>query len=503
MEKDTSRQQMLRETTILSLVSVSLQGLGLLLNIYLTRMLGTVAVGILALMGSFCSLAMVLSGGSGFIGTSRFLSEELGCNGNPKKVFRYALRFCMTLSGTACVLLFCFAPWLTQWISDTGASALTIRLLSLTLPIAALSACCKGRCYAHHRVYIPAFAECIEFLLRAGVMASCSAFFIPSGRISLLTAFALSMLVGQTVSTLFLLCAKMPQCEETGHCSIGFSRFVRCMLPIMGNACLVSLLGSLNDALVPLTLLQYGDSTDEALSQFGEFEAIIIPALFFPSVIQCCMSGLLVPTLSRARSANDQTEIRATTQHVLEQTMGFSLFVVLIFRLFSQTISHLLGSDTFAGDILHLMAPIIPFIYLEIILEGVLRGLGQQNLSSVNYLAEYLVRISVLLICVPLFGFYGIVASYIACNLTGNAVRLYFVLKLTGLHPNWKRILLRPAFSLLIAWQVTNLLLLWLRKGNDLLYMTVFCLVCGALEWYLLRVLEHLSERQTKLVPNV
>ena len=35
---------------------------------------------------------------------------------------------------------------------------------------------------------------------------------------------------------------------------------------------------------VPLTLKQYGNSTSEAFSQFGIFEAIVIPALFFRPV---------------------------------------------------------------------------------------------------------------------------------------------------------------------------------------------------------------------------
>ena len=91
-------------------------------------------------------------------------------------------------------------------------------------------------------------------------------------------------------------------------------------------------------------------------------------------------------------------------------------------------------------------------------MEGVLRGLGKHNFSSVNYLAEYIVRISVLLICVPMFGFYGIAASYLACNLSGNAVRLFFVIRMTGLKPVWKRILLRPAIALFGAWQIMLLI---------------------------------------------
>ena len=90
---------------------------------------------------------------------------------------------------------------------------------------------------------------------------------------------------------------------------------------MIGNACLVAVLSTANDALVPLTLLQYGSSTEEALSQFGEFEAIIIPTLFFPSVVQCCQSALLVPELSRARAENRQNDIRIRTQRMLEQTV--------------------------------------------------------------------------------------------------------------------------------------------------------------------------------------
>ncbi len=487
---------LLHESAYLSLFSVGLQGMGLLLNIFLTRRLGSAAVGILTLMSSFYGLAAVLSGGSGFITVSRFMSEAIGRGESPRRIFRYALRFCVILSVSCTVLLVLFAPRIVRMIPQTGATAVNLRLLSLTLPFAAVIACLKGRCYAFGRVYLPAIADCIEFLLRSGVMAFCAVFCIPNGKMNLLTAFAGSLLSGEGSTLLFLLLCRMPKERYTIRKTTHFGHFLMQALPIMGNACLVSLLSSANDALVPLTLLQYGDSTEQALAQFGQFEAIILPTLFFPSVIQCCMSGLLVPELSRARAANDFARIQAHTQRVLEQTMSFSLFVVLILVQFALQIGTLLGGDAFVGHILRVMSPVVPFIYLEIILEGVLRGLGKQNFSSVNYLAEYTVRISVLLICVPLFGFYGIVASYLACNLTGNAVRIYFVLRATDLHPNWKRILLRPAFALIISWQMSELIhaILLHFRITDLPAMTIYILICGGMYLFLLRVLDQLPQ---------
>ena len=446
---------MLLDTAVLSLFSVGLQGLGLLFNVFLTRRLGAANVGIMTLMSSFYGLAAVLSSGSGFVAVSRFVSEELGCGGDPARIFRYVLRFCMILSCSVCAVLLITAPLLTNRIPDAQCSA--IRMLSLSLPLSAAAGCLKGRCYAYQRVYIPAVSEYTEFLIRSGVLAFCIVFLLPDNRMTLLTAFAVSMLAGQGSTVIFLAAARVPRPEAPCICSFTVSRFLRLILPMIGNACLVAVLSSTNDALVPLTLLQYGSSTEEALAQFGEFEAIIIPTLFFPSVVQCCQSALLVPTLSRARAEQRESDIRMQTQRMLEQTVRYALFTVLILSQLGAQIGEMLGGNRFTGQILQQMAPIVPFIYLEIILEGILRGLGRQNFSSVNYLAEYIVRISVLLICVPLFGFYGIVLSYVACNLSGNAVRLYYVLRVTGLKPVWKRILLFPVTALFISLLIPKL----------------------------------------------
>jgi stage V sporulation protein B len=483
---------MLKETAVLSVNSIILQCFGLLLNVFLTRKLGAASVGALSLMTSFYGLALVLSGGSGFIAASRFLSEEIGGGGDPKRMFRRVLTFCLILSGTCALLLMIFAAPVSAHLSKVSVPAGTLRLLSITLPISAVTACFKGRCYAYHRVYIPAAAECIEFVLRAGVMAFCTVFCIPTGKMQILTAFAYSVLIGQGTALVFLILVRLPHPEQTAPCRLRSTGFLRLILPIMGNACIVSLLSTANDALVPLTLLQYGHSTEEALAQFGEFEAIIIPTLFFPSVVQCCMSALMVPALSKARAAGDEREVKRTTERVLEQTVSFSLYVVLILLIWGGKIGVWLGGEPFTGQILRVMAPVVPLIYLEIILEGILRGLGRQNYSTLNYLAEYTVRISVLLICVPLFGFYGIVLSYLACNLTGNTVRILLVLHFSGLRPDWKRILLYPVIALFFSWQVSILLmhLTAFLHMPERLYAVVHVLLCGVMYLGILRILD-------------
>ena len=104
-----NNRKMVTETIFLSCLSVGLQGLGLLLNIFLTHQLGAATVGEVTLIGSFYSLAAILSGGCGFIAASRFMSEEIGCGGSPHRVYQYITWFCLALSSAAAILLCIFA----------------------------------------------------------------------------------------------------------------------------------------------------------------------------------------------------------------------------------------------------------------------------------------------------------------------------------------------------------------------------------------------------------
>ena len=76
-----NNRKMLSETIILSSLSVGLQGLGLLLNIFLTKRLGEASVGELTLIGSFYGLAAVLSGGSGFVARRAFFNRFRSISG--------------------------------------------------------------------------------------------------------------------------------------------------------------------------------------------------------------------------------------------------------------------------------------------------------------------------------------------------------------------------------------------------------------------------------------
>ncbi len=431
------RRNIAKDTILLTIIQMSLDGLALLLNIFMTNALGSEAIGIFSLTGSFFSLAALTAGGNVFLCSSRFISEELGKqNGSPVGILKLCMVVSVLLSLLFSLGIMYFAGWFSLRFLGSDALVMPVRLMAASLPLLTVTACLRGYFNAACHVRICGISDTIGFLVRC-LMTVCLVWWItPVSAPAICLMTALCTIAGSLASLCYLL-AMLRQYPPArgGRTSLTIWRYLRFAVPVMAGSALTSFLSSTNDALVPITLRQAGHSVEEAFSQFGIFEAIIIPTLFFPSTLLCSLSGILVTETARETAACHHDRIRALCARVIRLTLVYAFTVTAVLLLFGMQIGSLLGGGQIAGHMILLLAPVVPFIYLEIVLESIIKGLGAQAFSSLNYLAEYVIRISVVLIFVPLMGFYGIVLSYYASNICGNVSRLVMVAKRTGLWP--------------------------------------------------------------------
>ena len=507
------KERSIRKDTIrLTVIQFILECMTLSLNIWLTQHAGTTAVGMIALVGTFFQFASMATGGSGYLCASRFVSEELGkSSGNPERILRYAVRFSLLLGIPGCAGILLAAPYIAAHFFHSTDMTEPVRILALILPLGGIAACMKGWCNAVCRVSVAAVCDVIEFLVRMGILVL---FLLrtqtPDVR-SLCTALAISMAAGNGISLMILLadfCTH--RMRTTSRASVGFGKYLRFAVPVMLGGCLTSALSTTNDALIPVTLRQSGSSAEAALGQFGIFEAIVIPVLFFPSTILCVLSGILIPEAARAAASGQNARLQYLTKRALSWTMLFSVFVAAVLFVFGDFIAAQMHADPLAGKMIRLLAPVVPFIYLEIVLEALIKGMGKQQFSSLNYLAEYAVRISAVLILIPIFGFYGIVVSYYASNICGNCVRLWKAFRMTKLAPDWKGLLFRPLFSAAAAFFLPFTLLRCMGIHPTaslpwaLLYLTAAIPIYLGIVW-LLRPSDHnnISKRIRNHLPQI
>ena len=357
------RKSILKDTIQLTVVQFFLEWVSLLLNVWLTHRIGAATVGIVALTGSFFQLAAVAANGNGFLCTSRFVSEELGKpNGNPNRVLGYAIGFCLLLGIPVSALIFCSAEPLSLRFLKSADLAAAVRIFTLILPLGGVCSCLKGYLNAVCRVTDPAICDIVECLSRCGVLMLLLQLQSVHTNASVCMAMAYSTgcstILGFFCLLWFCWRSRLPR---TGTCSLSFGRYIHAAIPVLFGGCLTAALSSINDALIPVTLRQAGNSTELALSQFGTFEAIVIPVLFFPSTILCALSGILITEAARATAANNQAHLQRLTKAVIQKTLQLSIFIAAGLLLYGNLIGTLLDGGALAGHLIRLLAPVVPF----------------------------------------------------------------------------------------------------------------------------------------------
>ena len=186
------------------------------------------------------------------------------------------------------------------------------------------------------------------------------------------------------------------------------------------------------------------------------------------------MSGIIVSETARASASGDTCRIRSLASRLTEFTLIYAVFSAGVLIRFGRPIGEALGGGSLAGNMISAIAPVIPFIYMEIVLEAMIKGMGLQGFSSLNYLAEYAVRISVVLTVVPHFGFIGIAASYYTSNVIGNISRCIKLSRASGcgLHP--VRNVLLPAVYTFMTMCASELIVRTVSGGTETIPQAVF-----------------------------
>ena len=451
-----SEKQIAGDAVKMTLLSLAMQTAAMVFNALLSDKAGTAAVGLMSLIFSLFSFIMVLANGNILTSTSRFVSEARGAgHKNYSKVMRYSLTFSFCLSLTFGICSFSAADFIGIKLLKSSELALAVRLISLSLPFASAGSCIKGYFHGIRRVDVPMKGDLIEFAAKWASLFSGLLFF--GGTEIFYAVTAASILFGEFVSFVYYLFKYweayrsfrgLPPCAAP-LATDTFGGYLKGSLPILLSGYVQMLMSTANELLVPAALLKYSRSAEEALSCYGCFEALIIPAVFFPSAVLTSLSGIIIPEAALANRCSDedirQKRLAALTDGAFRRSFSYAFFISALFFFGGALAGRVLcPGEELVSRSLVILAPVIPFIYLEIVLEGLLKGMGRQNFSTVNSLFEYAVRIGCVMIFVGKIGFGGVLISYYASNVISNIARMIVVCRESGLRFDLKGYILCP-----------------------------------------------------------
>ena len=187
--------------------------------------------------------------------------------------------------------------------------------------------------------------------------------------------------------------------------------------PVEGSRLLASALQAAESSLIPYTLAIYTGSRAEAVAQYGSLKGMALPLLFFPFSVLGALSGLLMPEITRAHTKGDTAAMHRLIFTMLRMTGAFSLAAGVGFVLFGAPLAGFVYRDAKVGRYVQLLGFVAPFMYLESMVDGVLKGLGEQLATFRYSLFDSVFRIAAIWLVVPQYGMMGFLGVMAVSNL--------------------------------------------------------------------------------------
>ena len=426
-----------KNALILMAGSFLLRTLGVGFGIWLSGKMGAEGMGLFQLIGTVYAFASTLATSGIYLSVTRLVAEEeaAGCYAAADDAMRKCMAYGIGVSLLAAAARFFGAELLAERLLSGSRTALSLRILALSLPFMAFSSSLRGYFFALRKAWISSSAQIVEQLLHIGTAVLLFVLLQPKDLSASCAVASSGFLSGEFFSflySLFLYCGDRSRRSFT-RCSYPeiTRRFLRITVPVALSSYLKSALVTVENLLIPFGFRRYGASGSGALAQYGMTEAMVMPVLTFPIAFLTSFSSLLVPEIAEARALNDRCRIARLASKVLRYTLLFSTAVTGIFLYFSDELGQLLYHREDVGSMLALLAPLAPLLYLDNVADAMLKGLDQQ-VSVLRYsIADSSLSILLLFLLLPLYGVKGYVIVLYASTFLNAALSIARLAKVT------------------------------------------------------------------------
>ena len=418
---------------LLTAANLLMRGVSMLFQVYLTARVGAAGVGLLQLILSVNLFAVTL-GTSGLRVAALYLSAEaygLRRYGGVRQAMVWCLTAGLLLSALVGGAMMAFAEPLALSVVGDLRAVLSLRLLGLTLPLSCLSmilsgcftACGQVRTLVAVEVGDKAATVVLTMLLLqqgiAGDLAHACA--------AIMGGNALAA-VGSVAVLLGLLRRWLGKLDGGGAMPDMGRRLLGIAGPVAVSDYLRSGLGTLEQFLIPWGLGRFGGSHIQAMADYGVIHGMVFPVLMFPCTVLYAVADVLVPELARCRAEENQRRIRHVAGRCLRQGFLYAAAVAAVLWLLAMPLGQLLYRSDDAGRYLRLFAPAVVMLYLDCLVDGMHKGLGQQVYTvRVNTLTSIL-DVALLYLLLPRWG----IAGYYVSFWVSHGVNFYLSIRRLG-----------------------------------------------------------------------
>ncbi len=409
----TNRRRFIVNTALLTLSGLLMRCVGCAFQVWLAARIGSTGIGLYQLMGSAVTLAVTFAvSGIGF-GSTRLVSEELGqgsSRGASAAVTRCGV-YALLCSVSTAAVLYRFAEPIGFLCIGDGRTVLPLQIMALELPFLSVGCVFHGYFTACSRLGRATAIQFAQQLVSVGLTV-CLLSAVPPGDIEAnCTCIALAGTLSEALGCLSMAALYFHDLHthaRTGSVPSGlWKRLLNISLPLAVSAYARSGLSTLQHMLTPAGLRRSGLTAAQALSAYGVIHGMAMTILYFPTCILLVVAQLLIPHLTGLQVQGQHQRIRALCRRMLCLCNAYAAVVAVgLFVLADLLGMGLYHNPEVAGSI-RVLVPLVPLIYLDILVDGCLKGLGQQLWSMGINIAESAISVVLTVLLIPKLGTAG------------------------------------------------------------------------------------------------
>lgn len=434
-------------------VNLLLRFAGTTFQVYLSGRIGAEGIGLLQLVLSIGSLAMVAGMGGIRTATMYLTAEELG-KGRPENI-KWVLSSCMLysvlISGSVSIIVTYFSPLIASaWIGNVNAT-IPIQLLAVFLPVNCLCGVMSGYFTGANRIGTLAVVEVAEQLLSLGITMGLLTFWAANDAVK----SCLCVIIGSGGGAcLTLVCLTLLRLAERAMSAPRFSskkRLFNTAIPLAIADDLRTGISTAENIIVPKRLALY-PGVLSPLAAFGTVCGMVFPILMFPAAILFGLTELLIPEMARCNASGNIKRIRYLTSKSLHVTLIFGTICAGILFLAANELCAALYKNEAAGVYLQYFAPLATMLYCDIMIDSMIKGLGYQKISVCFNILTNAMDIFLLYFLLPVCGIRGYFLSFLLTHIVNFVLSLFLLIKISNYRIRIKKLTLTLISSIFSAW---------------------------------------------------
>lgn len=448
--------------TILTITALLMKFATLIFNIYISNQIGSEAVGIFSLVMAVYLFFITVATSGLNIAVTVIVSEKFALNKEKLgiKAIRTCIFFSLLLGILAGGLILLFSDFITNKCLHNMVSSKPLFFIAIGLPFIAMSSCITSYFTSIRKAYKNAITQIFEFIIKIIITIFLLKINISKGVeyicISLILADVISEICSfSLIFILYIIDIKLKRLNNVRSFGQRIN-VIKIAFPVALTSYIRSGLSTLKQLIIPTQLEKSGLSCNSALSKYGVINGMVMPIINFPTVLINSYSMLLIPEFSAYLAQKNYKAINYISNKIFKFTCAFSVCVCSIFMIFSNELGLVIYNNVEAGYYFKILAPLIFFIYMDNIIDSILKGMNKQFSVMCCNILDLSITICFIYFFLPIYGIRGFIMSIFISELLNFAVSFFQMIKYSKLEINFVDWLLKPLICSSIAYLIIS-----------------------------------------------